>query len=76
VHETRGLQRVICPLVTEVAGGDAAQLPVDNRDQTLEGIAVAVAPGEEQPRHVSWRRRHSVATQVFETEARRVYADA
>jgi hypothetical protein len=47
MHESRGLQRVPWPLVKEVAGGDVAQLPIDNRKQILERVAVAVAPGEE-----------------------------
>jgi hypothetical protein len=47
VHETRGLQRVPWPLVKEVAGGDVAQLPIDNGKQILERVAVAVAPGDE-----------------------------
>ena len=68
VDECRGLERVIGPLVTQVAGGDAAQFPIHDRDQIRERTPVATAPSEEQLRHVSGRRRHGVTIQVFRGE--------
>jgi hypothetical protein len=73
VDECRGLQRVLDPLVTQGAGGDAAQFPIHDRDQLREGTTVAAAPGSEQLRHVSGRRRHGVLIQIFQAEVR-VYA--
>ena len=66
VHEPRRLQRVTRPLVAEVPGGNAVQLRLDNREQILEGLATALAPREEQLRHVLGVRRHDIPTHFLQ----------
>jgi hypothetical protein len=44
VHERCGLQRVIAPLVPEIAGGEPPELGVDLRQQTVERLLAPVAP--------------------------------
>jgi hypothetical protein len=48
VDERGGLQRVSGPLVRHVVDGDTVQLPVHERDQSLESGVIALAPLNEQ----------------------------
>jgi hypothetical protein len=56
VDEGRGLQGMPGPLVFQLPRGDSTQLGIDQRQQSLESIAIAPAPAIEQRRNV--RRVH------------------
>src|SRR5262249_8366805 len=56
IDQRRRLQRVIATLATHVAGGDAAKLGIHERRELLQRGGVAVAPGLEQPCHLTGRR--------------------
>jgi hypothetical protein len=45
VHQGRGLERVIGALAAKLAGGDRAQLRVDERHQLVESCVASRAPG-------------------------------
>ena len=49
MHECGGLERASRTLATQVRGGTAAQLGVDDRHHPLGGIPVARRPRLEQP---------------------------
>jgi hypothetical protein len=52
VDERRGLQTVAHPFAGHTAARNPMQLRVDDGDQTLQRLVVAVAPRFEQPRDV------------------------
>ena len=47
MDERRGLKGVIRPLTPQVIARKPAQFLIDQRDQTLRGAFVAIAPGLE-----------------------------
>ena len=62
VHQAGGPQGVIGTLVPQVAGGDAPQLWVDQRDQLIPRVLVATAQLAEKRRDVA-RSRHGHSRQ-------------
>ena len=52
VDERRGLQRVLGPLSPEMRVRDPVQFLVDERHQVIEGIAIALVPGEQEGGYV------------------------
>jgi len=48
VHQRRRLQRMIRPLPAHVVPGETVELLIDQRDQSVEGGAVALAPRSEE----------------------------
>ena len=46
MNQSGGLQRVVGALAAHVATGHTAKLPVDQRNQSLEGFLLALAPGQ------------------------------
>lgn len=48
IHERRRLQADAGPFTGEVAGRDAVQFVVDQRQHALEGIGLALAPALQQ----------------------------
>jgi hypothetical protein len=48
VHERRRLKAVVCPFVAHVPFGDAVELPVNERNETIERPLVASSPSDEQ----------------------------
>ena len=54
VHQRGGLQRVAAALAVELAVGDPAEVFVHQRDQPLQGAAVARLDGLEQPGDFAW----------------------
>ena len=55
VHERRRLQRVPGALEAKPAGGDPAQFGVDQRQQAIEGVPIALTPAVEQRGDLVWR---------------------
>ena len=52
VHERRRLEGVPRRFALEMAARHAAQLVVHQRDQTVERLGVALAPGQEQSSYI------------------------
>ena len=48
VDQGRRLERVVCPLATQVSAGELSKFVVDQRDQALERFAVPFAPGNKE----------------------------
>ena len=57
VDERRGLEAVARALSRHAAPRDAVKLPVDERNQPLEGALVAPPPFEKQPGDLRWLAR-------------------
>ena len=64
MNERRRLQGVVGALAPKLARGNAAKLPVDERQQGTERSPVAPAPVAEQRRHVARRSRWSLLQTV------------
>jgi hypothetical protein len=62
------LQRVARPLLAKLTRGDPAQLGVDQREQAIEGAAIAAAPVVEQRRDVMGRGHQEVEGQGDEED--------
>jgi hypothetical protein len=58
VEQRRGLQRVPYSFRAHVIPGDAVQLAVNERHQTVEGTGLTVLRLFQQGRHLSARVRH------------------
>jgi hypothetical protein len=65
VDERRGLQTVAHPFASHTAARNPMQLRVDDGDQTLQRLVVAVAPRFEQPRDVVERIRDGRILRLF-----------
>ena len=57
VDQGRGLERLAGLLLGQPLGGQLAQLVVDQRQQLLGGLGVALLDGREDPGHFVHRRR-------------------
>ena len=59
VHRRAGLgryaQELVRALVAHVAVRDTAELSVDEREEPVQGLCVAAAPGDQEPGHVCRR---------------------
>ena len=63
VHECGRLQGVVCALAPKLAGGNAAELRIDEWQQLVERSPVAATPVAEQRRDIARRRHRSLSFQ-------------
>ena len=69
VHQRSRLQRVPAALEAKPAGGDPAQFGVDERQQAIEGMPIALTPAVEQRGDLVWRG-HDVREALKEQQDR------
>jgi hypothetical protein len=59
VDESGWLQGVVTPLALQIARGQTPKFAINERQQSVQGGPVAIAPRQEQARNLAWfRLRH------------------